>query len=127
MWLYVHMLCWSRAHLCTCFDDYMLSRLLAEMITCFYVHIFWNSHTSMYTYFVDHTLLCSHALIIVSSYVNILWRELVHIPICLNAHLHRHFYDWMLPCEQTSLMITRFDGHMLPCLHALWITCPHAL
>ena len=123
MCLYVHMLCWSRAHKYTCFDDHMLSRLLAIMITCLSVYILWNSHTSMYSYLYDHTLLCSHALIIVCSYVNMLWRESVHFPIWLNAHMLGHVNDWMLLCWHTSLMITCFDGHMLPCLCVLTITC----
>ena len=120
--LYVHMLCWSRAHMCTCFYDHILSCLLAYMITCFYVDFFLISQTSMYTYFVDHTLLCSHASIIVCSYVYMLCRELVHFSICLNAHMLGHFNDWMLLCQHTSLMITCFDGHILPCLHALSVT-----
>ena len=107
MFLYFHVLCWSPSHMCTCFDYHMLSRLLAYIITCFNVHILWNSHTFMYTDFVYHTLLCFQALIIVCSNVNMLLRELVHLPICLNAPMLKYF----------------FDDHMFQWLHALTPTC----
>ena len=113
--LYFHMLCWSSAHMCTCSDDHMLSRLLAYMITGFYVHILWNSHTSMFTYFVDQTLLCSHALIIVRSNVNMLLRELVHLPICLNALILTNFFDDHMFRWSPAPTPTSFNDYMPIC------------
>ena len=101
--------------MCTCSDDHMLSCLLAYMITCFYVHILCNSHTSMYTYFVDHTLLCSHALIIVCSNVNMLLRELVHLPICLNAPMLTYLFDDHMFRWSHAPMPTSFNDYMATC------------
>ena len=119
MFLYIDMLCWSRSHMCTCFDYHMLSHLLAYIITCFYVHILWNSHTFLYTNFVDHTLLCFKALIIVCSNVNMLLRELVHLPMLkyfFDDHMFRWshaptptcFNDYMPTCS-LNFMLVPFD------------------
>ena len=88
----------SCAYMFTCFVDLVLTYVLALMIICSHVSWLIWSHAVMFTSYEIHKLLCSHVLIIVCSYVNMVWKELVHFPICLNAHMLGHFIDWMLLC-----------------------------
>ena len=108
MCLYVHMLCWSRAHICTCFDYHMLTFQLDLMITCFYVHMLWWSYVPMSTWFDENISTFMYALILIRSDT---------FKIC------------MLQCSQALLMtcfyvLTYFNDRMLLCLHAFIITCP---
>ena len=109
-------------HMCTCFDNHMLTHLLPLMIICFYVHMFWWSLTSMFTCFDHYTLLCSHALMILCSHVYLLrWC----VAFMFTFLIFTYFYVHMLWCSYIS-MFTCFDDCMLLCLHALKRTCPLA-
>ena len=135
-------LCWSRACICTYFNNHMLICLFALMITCFYVHTFWCSLASMSICFDGHTLLCSHALTIICSHIYMLYREHVHFPISLNAHMLKQCFDCMLLCSHALLvtcfyvyipwwwnasMSTCFDDNMHTFLSAFKLICLDAL
>ena len=105
--LYVHMLCWSHAHMCTCFDYHMLTFQLNLMITCFYVHMLWWSYVPMSTCFDENISTFLYALMLIGS-------DTFKIA-CSNIH---KLYWWH------ASMFTDLDDRMLPCLHAFIITCP---
>ena len=88
----------SCACMFTCFVNLVLTCVLALTIICSHIYWFIWSHAFLFTSYEIHILLCTHTLIIVCSYVNMLLRELFHFPICLNAHMLGHFYDWIILC-----------------------------
>ena len=150
MCLYIHMLCWSYAHVCTWFDDIcsivcILGCLNAHvficthtfLITCLHVYLLWWSHASMFTYLDNHILLCLHALIITCSHIYMLQLSHAHMPLCPRAHMFGCFDDHMLTCTYAVMLTCSYllglsqvytEAHVLPCslLDAYFLDCSHA-
>ena len=106
---HVYLLRWSHAFMFTCFDIHMLWWSYAPMSTCFNKNMSTCLYALMLIYSDTFMIECSYVNMLcwphafnftcpIASYVYMLWQEHVDLPICLNAYIFRHFYDWMLLC-----------------------------
>ena len=107
------MLYWSHPHICTHFDNHMLTCLLALMITCFYVHVLWWS----YTYINYRMLPCLHALIRTCPFACMPWCSCAQTILWLHAPMFTWFVNHMLLCSHAS-MIECFSVYILWWSHA---------